>query len=1191
MKSRWFSLVFVLSLSIGVLFTFFSLLAGIREAAAAPMALTVTSVSPTVTQNDLDTPLVITGTGFVDGATAMLGDTALTDVTWVSAERLEATLPWGVDPGIYYDLTVTNPGGASATLPEALSITQGLGVWTHASGPEGGTVINLLVNPITPTILYAVPDGGGLFRSLDAGETWEFSLDQLAWGASLSLGADGHTVYAATGGRAVDVWRSDDNGQTWQPIPIPGADGMHTIYAHPAQAELVFAIVDNDGWGGDGLYRSENRGQDWVLVSEGITDTAPTALGIDPLNPLTMALGTASGKVFLSTDGSQSWSFASQAPVGTIDRLTFHPSGSGEVWVNYVNGCGVAKSSTPDLSSWIPVEDEGGTCNGYRIIYLPPLAWGEAYSQTVFSEGWTMRMSSDGGLTWNDWGGQSVNSSRALAFHPTDPNTLYVGSRRLGTQLTIDGGVTWRVLQKGLTGIVPDTLAVLPDHPETVYAQEGDSIGVYRLEQGGAEWYFLPVTPTYHYWETMPIALDAFQEGRLYLATNAIINISPDGGQNWPITATLPIPPEYAACWNGITALAPNPFSPGVLLAGVVHSCDTTLGGLYLSVDSGESWMRVMAGETISQVMDLAYDWGSPGTVYAAARGSGVLRSTNGGLTWEAVNNGLDPWDVSLIETEPVAPYRVYASEGGGLYMSEDQGESWTNLSYLPPGGGYGNQALHFAPGDPPVLYLATGAGLYASTNGGNSWGPTPDPLDSGTVWSLGSASLAGRTVLYAGGAGGVYRFSSVAVGLSGMVTDADTGLPVAGAEIRVSTSGTAFTGPNGVYSLTLPSGVYMLTASADGYYAEMVYEVEMVAKDVVQNFALAPAPPVEPWAQVSQDGFGDPNNGISVLEVFQPDGSAPYLYAGVWGNGGEAKMWRTSDGWNWEVAGSGWLSPTSYMMDAQVFDGQLYLGLSSPAQLWRTDGETWQAVDTVGFGDTNNQNLNALAVFGDQLYAAVLNYMTGVEIWRSSSGNPGTWSQVNEDGFGGWGSGDMDMKTFQGYLYAGFASPTNSQLWRTNDGTTWEPVFTDGLDYGNNGRISLAEFNGQLYLGFRNIVEGGQIWRSANGVDWEPLILGGFSEVNNGRPYGMIVADGALYVVFSNPQGAQVWRTFDGNFWQRVNLDGWGDPGNFYADYNNKAAAVFNFNLYIGTLSNPTGGEIWKLFLAKETIIPFVAK
>jgi hypothetical protein len=167
-------------------------------------------------------------------------------------------------------------------------------------------------------------------------------------------------------------------------------------------------------------------------------------------------------------------------------------------------------------------------------------------------------------------------------------------------------------------------------------------------------------------------------------------------------------------------------------------------------------------------------------------------------------------------------------------------------------------------------------------------------------------------------------------------------------------------------------------------------------------------------------------------------------------------------------------------------------------------------------------------------------------------------------------------MDVFKDYLYAGFASLTGpSSLWRTNDGTTWEPVFTDGLGNPNNGRISMAEFEGEFYIGFRNIWEGGQIWRSTNGTDWEPVMLGGFGERDNGRPYGLIVADGALYVVFGNPFGAQVWRTFDGDFWQRVSLDGWGDSDNVFADYNDKAAALFNFNLYIGTFNSQTGGEI----------------
>jgi hypothetical protein len=55
--------------------------------------------------------------------------------------------------------------------------------------------------------------------------------------------------------------------------------------------------------------------------------------------------------------------------------------------------------------------------------------------------------------------------------------------------------------------------------------------------------------------------------------------------------------------------------------------------------------------------------------------------------------------------------------------------------------------------------------------------------------------------------------------------------------------------------------------------------------------------------------------------------------------------------------------------------------------------------------------------------------------------------------------------------------------------------------------------------------------------------------------------------------------------------LDGWGDPSNVFADYDDKAAAVFNFNLYVGTLNSGPGGRIWRLQLAYQQGLPFLAK
>jgi photosystem II stability/assembly factor-like uncharacterized protein len=1271
MKTRWYSLAFALILSIGILFTFFTLLSSMRQAAAAPEALVISGVSPNLTQNDLDVSLVITGTGFVDGATARLGATELQEVTWVSSGRLEATLPWGMEPGMY-DLTVTNPGGEEDSLPDAMTLEQGIGTWTHATGPEGGEVQLIGINSLTPSQVFVAPQDGGVFRSLDGGENWELSLDKIQNNPYLSFGADGDTVYASTGGAAVDVWRSDDNGAIWNPIPIPNVDGGHAVFAHPTESEVVFTLIGEYAYEQEGLYRSEDRGGNWITVTEGLSGVIPTALAIDALHPLTMALGSMSGEVYLSTDGGNSWSYAAQPLAGRIGWMSFHPSGNGELWVNgYHSDCGMAKSLSPDLSAWTEVLDNGGSiCTNQ--LHLAPLAWGEPYSQTVFYGSYNIRTSADGGLTWNDYGGWPGNTMPVLALHPTDPQTVYVGST-LGMHFTADGGSNWQMINHGLTAIAPEVLEV-GDQPDILYGQNEPALGLYRLEGGGSAWSFLPVTPTL----TTPMnrstafVIDPYDPQHMVLAGYEYIMISSDGGQTWPYTTTLPIPPDYSGCLHYTAKLAFSPYSPGILLAGVHEDCGdwwNDPGGIYLSTDYGETWTQRMANESIKWVRDIAFDWGDPGMVYAVTLDS-VLRSFDSGWTWEAVWTGFNHG--GLIETEPYAPYRVYVTSGGSLEVSEDQGETWSNLR-TPHSGGFGIGPIHFTQGNPGIFYLGQGTGLYFSLDGGHTWKRTAAPLGTGVPWTLSSDTPDERTVLYTAAPGGIYRLTTVPVLLSGVVTDVDSGDPIAGARVQSDAGASTVTDASGAYSLTLPSGSYTLTVGADGYFTQTLGGVELVRQPVVQDFALSSCkvelagfvhdgytglpiegaelllntgesafsdadgnysilltpgfytvtaqadgyqprtiggqdlisgtyylnfslldPAVLPqWAKVNGDGFGDPGYGISVLETFQPAGSAPYLYAGVWGNTGEAKMWRTNDGWNWEIASPSFVTPTAFMMDAQAFNEQLYLGLSSPAQLWRTDGETWQAVDTVGFGDENNSSLNALAVFEDKLYAALLNDVTGLEIWRSSSGDPGSWSQVNEDGFGDWGSGDVNMEIYKGYLYAGFADLNGvGSLWRTNDGITWEPVFTDGLGNPSNGRMAMAEFDGEFYLGFRNIPEGGQIWRSANGVDWKLVVAGGFGEPGNGRPYGMIVADGALYVVFSNPvTGAQVWRTLDGYFWQRVNLDGWGEPFNTFADYNDKGAAVFNFNLYVGTLSNPTGGHVWKLFLSEETRIPLVAK
>ena len=349
---------------------------------------------------------------------------------------------------------------------------------------------------------------------------------------------------------------------------------------------------------------------------------------------------------------------------------------------------------------------------------------------------------------------------------------------------------------------------------------------------------------------------------------------------------------------------------------------------------------------------------------------------------------------------------------------------------------------------------------------------------------------------------------------------------------------------------------------------------------DAANSFIVAnsPAAAVPGWRQSNASGFGTVNNNmVSALQVFNGQ-----FYATTWNNAG-AQVWRTSDGQAWSQFTPGAPYTTTVIYDAITFDSYLYIGtyLDTGGEIWRTNGTTWERVATGGLGDANNLTFSAFAVYSNTLYAATGNLTTGVEIWRSMTGNSGSWTQVNTDGFGGGACWDsITMDTFGGYLYVGIGRSTLAELWRTNNGTTWNPVFTNGLGNANNTFVSsMAEYNGQFYIGLRNTVNSGNIYGTTNGTTFNPITTNGFNNPNNTRTYGLYVSGNTLYIVFSNyATGAEVWKTDGTGWWTRILQYGWGDANNKNADYFDKAMVMFNNSLYIGTGNDVTGGQIWQM-------------
>ncbi len=226
MNRRWLAAVTAVFTAMTTLLVLLSLVGraghGVSRLALAASsetaALTVAAVDPTSAPNDLDTPIVIAGTGFLPELTgtlamppamAYLGAAELEDVTWVSSTALRAIVPWGMDPGVY-TLTVINPDTQSVSLPNAFTVTQGIGVW---NGGElyGGNINKIVINPLTPTTLYAIAADVGLFRSQDGGESWSFQLSPSAdYPAIDPLSPNRIYVYGSPHQPGQFLFRSDD---------------------------------------------------------------------------------------------------------------------------------------------------------------------------------------------------------------------------------------------------------------------------------------------------------------------------------------------------------------------------------------------------------------------------------------------------------------------------------------------------------------------------------------------------------------------------------------------------------------------------------------------------------------------------------------------------------------------------------------------------------------------------------------------------------------------------------------------------------------------------------------------------------------------------------------------------------------------------------------------------------------------
>lgn len=277
------------------------------------------------------------------------------------------------------------------------------------------------------------------------------------------------------------------------------------------------------------------------------------------------------------------------------------------------------------------------------------------------------------------------------------------------------GDEIWKSL--GPEGVKIHSLAINPSTPTLLYA--GTDGGVIKSTNGGKDWNLVGSggsgLPNANVWR---VALDPKTPTTLYAVTQGVFK-SIDSGQNW------------SQLTNGLGSLdndiAIDPATPTTLYVG-------TWEGAYKSINGGESWYDISIGLAYpsighpgghAYIRTLAIDPQTPATLYAGSFDGGVFKTTNGGESWSAVNNGLTEYYdliVDALAVNPGSPATLYAGTMGGVFKSTNHGENWTAINNGLP---VDTDVLTLAidPLVPTTLYLGShDSGAFKSIDGGDNW-------------------------------------------------------------------------------------------------------------------------------------------------------------------------------------------------------------------------------------------------------------------------------------------------------------------------------------------------------------------------------------------------------------------------------------------------------------------------------------
>ena len=548
-------------------------------------------------------------------------------------------------------------------------------------GPFRGGRVNAVSGVVgQPDTFYFGSVGGGLWRSLNAGRTWNpvfDSIDVASIGAIGVAPSSPNMVYVGTGEPDMrdsiafgdGMYKTTDAGKTWKHIGLENTRQIGRIIVDPKDPNTVLVAALGHAYGPNpdrGVYRSRDGGATWQKVLFKNDDVGAIDLAFDPTN---------SQIVYATLWNVRRPPWFIYAPANGPGAGIFKSIDGGSTW--------------KEISEGIPVEGRG-----HIGIAVAPMNRNRVYAIVDAKEG-GLFSSNDAGATWTKVSNDKRIWDRGWYFEkvtvdPKNADTLYVMNTCV--YRSTDAGKTWTAIKGAPGGDDYHQLWINPDDPKRMIVGS-DQGGIVTVDGAAtwSSWYNQPTAQIYHvaadyrfpYWVT------GAQQDSGAVGTPSRSRHSEISNRDWE-----------GLCSGGESGYtAPDPLHPEILFGGTVSRCNVLTGetkNVSPETASGEKYRHAWT-------QPLVFSQADPHALYYANQF--LYKTTNGGESWAQISQDLTREDpgvppnlneaaaadapnekrrgvIYTIAPSPLRASTIWIGTDDGLVqLTNDDGKTWQNVT------------------------------------------------------------------------------------------------------------------------------------------------------------------------------------------------------------------------------------------------------------------------------------------------------------------------------------------------------------------------------------------------------------------------------------------------------------------------------------------------------------------------------